>query len=74
MKYKQDQPCSAFDCTELLKRLPVWSIVELTPEHYAARNEFVDQPWSFFANTPAEALGKLYLWCLENGHIKEVKI
>lgn len=29
-----------------------------------------DYVGDFSAHTPAEALGKLYLWCLENGHIK----
>ena len=30
-----------------------------------------DTLWGTHGNTPAEALGKLYLWCLKEGHCKE---
>ena len=54
-----------------------------TEDGYRAQFSFQDEDcytWSLtddergyelcVADTPAEALGKLYLWCLENGYVK----
>lgn len=63
--------CSVFDCHELLEMLPLLSHV-----WQVERGEYMSllktpEKIKFIADTPAEALGKLYLWCLENGHCNE---
>ena len=66
--------CS-FDCHELLERLSGIDEPELVYDSNAydggqweARLFSVDGSTAE-ARAPAEALGKLYLWCLENRHI-----
>lgn len=62
--------CSAFDCEELLERVPKGSDVGSRNYGFAAilgSEAFED------LHSPSEALGKLYLWGLENGEIKEEK-
>ena len=61
--------CPAFDCHELLERLPdIVELHKLGSTWYQFGYEGFD---SEMYKTPAEALGKLYLWCLENGHCSE---
>lgn len=75
---------SRFCCAELLERLPDTLPVEIETGHpyfslgcIAGRYQagyFIDGVYrAEYANTPAEALGELYLWCLENGYAKEVE-
>ncbi len=71
---------SAFDCHELLERLPdgAWVRKFGGPEHLSFRYDVaingVIGGCSFMqGNTPAEALGKLYLWCLQNGRCPRSK-
>jgi len=70
---------SAFDCTELLEMLPstinlyMLTMVKDDAQAYCAfyqldEDELDGEGHDF--DSPAEALGLLYLWCLENGHIK----
>ena len=62
---------AAFDCAELLEMLPKDSFVRKICG--VSGDEFMADITGFrniTANTPAEALGKLYLWCLENGHVE----
>jgi len=66
--------CSGFDCTELLERLPVDTKVQKDIGFYTAYSTYRAEDGCkamFEANTSAEALGKLYLWFLQEGHIKE---
>lgn len=61
---------SAFDCAELLERLPECSRLEKRQSlSFLASNWWLDHTAG--SRTPAEALGKLYLWCLKEGHCSE---
>ena len=62
-----------FDCHELLEGLPDTTHVAKCGDRYEAdaMDVFVPLKMSTDATTPAEALGKLKLWCLQNGHCKE---
>jgi len=83
--YVRRSQYAAFDCAELLERLPrelehedalyhlavhVWGS---TDEPYTAEYENSTGGTLKYtiANTPAEALGKLYLWCLKEGHCSD---
>ena len=75
---KAEYSYDSFDCHELLERLPRGAFVEKEVEEaiiddllYEADLNGDDCLQVYGGNTPAEALGKLYLWCLENGHCKE---
>lgn len=80
MKLRPNGWIASFDCHELLERLPNDGSKFVTlnsegPDGFSVRYQDCaggkgDQH-SEYANTPAEALGKLYLWCLENKHIKK---
>ena len=75
---------AAFDCAELLERLPEdiraadgkvysWQFTRVYGDYdayYARWEDGEERLKTCGADTPAEALGKLYLWCLENGHVK----
>lgn len=61
---------ASFDCHELLEGLPILSEVhKLQSGSFNAINWWLDHVE--YSKHPAEALGKLKLWCLENGHCKE---
>lgn len=71
-----------FDCHELLERLPVFALTGFYPTlirtiiNYRAGYECgtdMLEGSGHEAVFPAEALGKLYLWCLQNRHIKKEK-
>ena len=63
---------AAFNCYELFERLPPYCAVEKCVRIYQATQDFNTRRRSpFNGNTPAEALGKLLLWCYENGHMEE---
>lgn len=67
---KEKTFASSFDCDELLERLPILSRVEKTQNSlFKADNWWLDDVE--IEKSPAEALGKLYLWCLENGHCND---
>ena len=61
---------SSFDCHELLERLPYLCHVWKVENEFIARALGIGVNISFRADTPAEALGKLKLWCLQNGYCK----
>ena len=65
---------STFDCHELLERLPnhthIW-VSSTNNRTYTARCVYIDDSETEQCDTPAEALGKLYLWCLREGHCDE---
>ena len=84
MKYNQGQPCSAFTCAELLEGLPYQMVWNDAGEKVSQR---LRSTWrgdgvtvgyrglcQAFDEQFVEALGKLELWRLENGHIKEGRI
>lgn len=64
---------SAFDCHELLESLPTHTPIEKQKKGYRAeitKDNGYQRVWTEIGDTPAEALGKLKLWCLQNGHCK----
>ena len=70
---------AAPDCAELLEMLPLAIRSDTTPcqlflhrppsKEWIARYGLGQLPYQK-ADTPAEALGRLLLWCLENDHVK----
>lgn len=85
INYEDDGPpyrqiASAFDCAELLEMLPCTAeqpvcLTKLPGGFIAAlgHENLGSEPTNkmFLANAPAEALGKLELWRLENGHCEK---
>lgn len=69
----------AFDCAELFLRLPLFDDFPVRLQSYAGTEDIKEKyragshglRRSHHATTPAEALGKLYLWCLKEGHCSE---
>ena len=68
---------SAFCCAELLEGMPyrikdkeTLNIAKIYDDEYVGGYMVYDGTYRVnrVADTPAEALGKLYLWCLESGH------
>ena len=65
----------SFDCHELLERLRFdigghYLHCQFCPNHFIVGFRDI-QEFSCSPDTPTKALSKLYLWCLQNGHIKE---
>lgn len=67
--YLSNPIASAYDCAELLKRLPNGSSVKRTQSGFVAGKGKHSVEW--LEATPAEALGKLYLCRLKEGHCNE---
>lgn len=69
--YDQDW-CAAFGCDELMKRLPPWtSVTKMFGSAMCYRAYTEAHNWDEVDDTPAEALGLLYKWCLKEGHCNE---
>ncbi len=72
----QERMYSSFDCHELLEGLPLGEKVLVSSTHdrtYTARCGCIDDSETEQCGTPAEALGELKLWYLENGHCEKSK-
>jgi len=73
--------CSVFDCHELLEGLPKsineadlqlsWYFDHWCAGYHVFKLKGGKKSELFLDYIPAEALGKLYLWCLQNGHCNE---
>jgi hypothetical protein len=63
---------AAFDTAELLELLqPKWVTLDISTNRSGSMEVKASTPHPCscrIADTPAEALGKLYLWCLKEGH------
>lgn len=63
----QKKRYAAFDCAELLEGLPDCAFVQKAKKRYFSECGLGGGEW---AKEAAEALGKLKLWCLREGHCK----
>ena len=66
-----DDRYSAYDCPELLEMLSKIRLVALHTSEAGSTARLVNFSPSFEEDTAAEALGKLLLWCIENGHVEK---
>lgn len=65
--FPQTHP-SAFDCTELLYSLPRNTVLERYGDEFIAHCVYGVNHTEKSTVSPAEVLGQLKLWCLEEGH------